>query len=230
MYNYKQEFFVFESKKMPEIKMNYLLGVPEDLKDGEVLPMIVFLHGAGERGTDPNRIKVHGIPKMIDNGLSVRAIVLAPQVPDERHVWNTVVDAAMELINKIKAEQPVDPDRVSVTGISMGGYGTWEIALSYDKEFSAIAPICGGAMSWRGGILKDMPIRAFHGDVDGVVPVVNTYDIVDNIISQGGKPAFMVLHNVGHDSWIFAYEQTNVIEWLVAQDRKNKGKSSWDNF
>ena len=180
--------------------MNYLLAVPEDMKSDERLPMLVFLHGAGERGTDPQLIKKHGVPKMLDDGLPVRAIILAPQVPDERHVWNTLTDETMELIRYVRDDMNADIDKVSVTGISMGGYGTWELALSFDKEFSAIAPICGGGMSWRGSILKNMPIRAFHGDKDDVVPIEATSEMIDNINSQGGNAAFLILHGIGHDS------------------------------
>ena len=229
MYSYKQKFEVFHSKLKPSVTMNYLLAVPEDKKADEQLPLLVFLHGAGERGTNPQLIKTHGVPKMLDEGLPVRAIILAPQVPDERHVWNTLTDETMELIRYVRDDMNADVDKVSVTGISMGGYGTGELALSYDKEVSAIAPICGGGMSWRGSILKEMPIRAFHGDKDDVVPIEASREMIDNINSQGGDAAFLILHGVGHDSWIFAYEQTNVLEWLVSCDRRNKGceKSSW---
>lgn len=226
---YKQEFKVFVSEQKPSVKMNYLLAYPEDRKTDECLPLLVFLHGAGERGTDPKLIKVNGVPQMLDTGLNIRAVILAPQVPDERHVWNTLCDETMELIRLIRDTENIDPDRVSLTGISMGGYGTWELASSYDREFSAIAPMCGGGMDWRGGILKDMPIRAFHGDKDTVVSVENTRLMIDSINASGGSAAFMILHGIDHSSWIFAYEQTNVLQWLVAADRKNKGKgiSSW---
>lgn len=229
MYSYKQKFEVFNSKLKPSVTMNYLLAVPEDIKSDEQLPMLVFLHGAGERGTDPQLIKTHGVPKMLDEGLPVRAIILAPQVPDGRHVWNTLADETMELIRYVRDNMNADIDKVSVTGISMGGYGTWELALSYDKEFSAIAPICGGGMSWRGSILKDMPIRAFHGDKDDAVPIEATREMIDNINSQGGNASFLILHGIGHDSWVYAYEQTNVLEWLVSCDRRSKGrdKNSW---
>lgn len=220
--SYNQEFKVFVPEFAPSIKMNYLLGLPKDYSPEESLPMIVFLHGAGERGTDPRKIKVHGIPKRLDNGLPVRAIILAPQVPDERHVWNTLMDEAMELIEKIAVEYNADKNRISLTGISMGGYGTWEIGTSNDKFFSALAPICGGGMSWRGSILKDVPIRAFHGDADDVVPVQTTLEMVDNINDHGGKAECIILHRVGHGSWDYAYNETNLMEWLVSQTKEGR--------
>ena len=227
MYNYNQKFEKFTSEFSPSITMNYLIAEPCDRKEGEALPMIVFLHGAGERGTDPNMIKVNGIPRMLDDGLTVRAIILAPQVPDVRHVWNTLMDQTMELIEKIAKENNADMDKISLTGLSMGGYGTWEIGTSNDKFFSCMAPICGGGMSWRGEILKDMPIRTFHGDKDDIVPVSTTLEMTDSINAAGGSVACMILHNISHSSWIFAYEQTNLIEWLTKQDRKNREGCAW---
>lgn len=223
MYKYKQEFKVFEPSVRKDLKMNYLLAVPEDLKEDEKLPLIVFLHGAGERGTDPQKIKVHGVPRMIDNGLPVRAIVLAPQVPDEYQVWNSMREEAIELIRLIRDTMPVDSDRVTLTGISMGGYGTWEIGICMNSELAAIAPVCGGGMPWRVGCLKNMPIRAYHGDKDDLVPLSATMEMVDKLIACGGHPECYILHNVAHNSWDFAYYHTDLVEWLASknlQDRK----------
>lgn len=220
MYTYKQEFHVFNSKLKPSVHMNYLIAEPYDRKPNEILPMIVCLHGAGERGDNPQLIKVNGIPKMLDKGLTVRAVILAPQVPDEKHIWNTLCDEAAELIDLIAKENLIDLDRISLTGLSMGGYGTWEIGISYSEKFSALAPICGGGVSWRAGVLKNMPIRAFHGDADTAVPVQCTLEMVDRVKAAGGKPELILLHNVGHDSWTFAYAETNLVEWLAAQDKK----------
>lgn len=222
MFKYKQEFKVFEPSIRKDLKMNYLLAVPEDLKEDEKLPLIVFLHGAGERGQDPQKIKVHGIPRMVDNGLNVRAVILAPQVPYEYQVWNSMREEAIELIRYIRDTMPVDYDRVSLTGISMGGYGTWEIGMCMNSELAAIAPVCGGGMPWRVDCLRNMPIRAYHGDKDDIVPLSATMEMVDKLISIGGQPECCILHNVGHCSWDFAYYHTDLVEWLASKNLKER--------
>lgn len=219
MYRYNQRFEVFQSEKKPCVKMNYLIAFPEDYAEGEILPMLVFLHGAGERGNEPQNIKVHGIPKYVDEGLPVRAVVLAPQVPDFNHVWNNLADEAFELIEQIAEKYCVDRDRISLSGISMGGYGTWELGMMHSDYFSALAPICGGGQSFKSAVLKDMPIRTFHGNKDDIVPISATYEMVDAIKAHGGRVEMTVVDGAGHNSWEYAYEQTDLIEWLVQQNR-----------
>lgn len=220
MTSYAQKIEVFCSKEKPSYRMNYLLALPKDLSQEERLPLIVCLHGAGERGMDAQLLKVHGIPKYLDAGLPARAVVLAPQVPNTELIWNTVIHELMELIRKVREAYPVDYDRVSVTGMSMGGYGTWELAMSYTGEFSAIAPICGGGTPFRAWRLKNLPIRTFHGGADDTVPLSATIEMVDAVKAQGGKPECVILHDVGHNSWDWAYEHTDLIQWLVSQKRR----------
>ena len=224
MFKYKKEFRVFNSKIKPSFKTNYLVSVPEDFNREEKLPMIIFLHGAGERGDNPNALLVHGVPKLAEKGLlNVRAIVLAPQVPDHNHVWWHFADEVMELIENIAEEFNANPDKISLTGISMGGFGTWDLATFHSGIFSCIAPICGGGMAWAaGGLLKDTPIRAYHGDADTVVNLCNSTNMIDAINALGGRAELVILHNVGHDSWSFAYEHTDLIEWLVSHTRKKQ--------
>ena len=134
---------IYTAENATGLTMQYLLSYPENMAVEECLPLIVFLHGAGERGGDLQQIKAHGIPQMLKEGLPVRAVILAPQLPDDRYVWNTVPHELMTLIRQTAKHYHVDPDRISITGLSMGGYGTWEMGLAYPGEFSALAPICG---------------------------------------------------------------------------------------
>ena len=221
MISYEHKFFTFQSEFSPSIKINYAMGFPEDYVPGEKLPMIVFLHGAGERGDDPSLVMNFALPKtMKQQGLPVRALVLAPQVVDPFRVWNLIAEPAFELIDKIAKEYNADPDRISLTGISMGGYGTWELGILHPDYFSALGPICGGGMPWRCDLITHLPIRAFHGDMDDVVPLSASMEMVEAVKKYGGNPEFIIEHGVDHHSWDFAYEQTNLIEWLVAQKRK----------
>lgn len=215
---YTQSYEKFTSKIKKTVSFNYLLALPENFSPEEKLPMIVFLHGAGERGTELNILKNQGIPRMLDSGLVVRAIVLAPQIDGER-VWNTYTDELEELISDTKQRCNADPNRISLTGLSMGGFGTWELAISKTELFSAIAPICGGGMSWRAGKLKNMPVRAYCGDADDTVPYRNTVEMTDRINACGGNAECIILHNVGHNSWDWAYEHSDLIQWLVSNRR-----------
>lgn len=215
--SYTQTYEKFTSENKKTVSFNYLLALPEGFSAEEKLPMLVFLHGAGERGTDTSSLKRQAIPRMLDAGLSSRAIILAPHIATG--VWNGVADELAELIDIIAQRCNADRLRLSITGLSMGGYGTWEMALSHKQLFSAIAPICGGGMSWRAGELCDMPIRAYHGDADDVVPYRNTIEMVDRVNACGGKAECIILHNVDHNSWDWAYEHSDLIEWLISHKK-----------
>ena len=203
-------------------ELGYFIYEPDNRKN-EPLPLIIFLHGAGERGDGKSkleRVKVHGIPKYIANGMEFPAVVLCPQCP-ENLVWNNIVIQLKKLIDKVIADYNIDPHRVSITGISMGGYGTWEMGITFPDYFSAIAPICGGSFYWRGGNLVKMPVWAFHGDKDDMVPVENSISMVDSVNGAGGNAKLTVFHNVGHGSWDDAYLHTDLINWLISQKREN---------
>jgi predicted peptidase len=194
-------------------KMNYLLHVPA--QKSEKLPIIVFLHGAGERGDDFDKIAVHGVPKYVERGMDVPAIVIAPQCPQDL-IWNRLTAEVKELIDFAIAEYGADPDRVSITGISMGGYGTWEMGISYPGFFAALAPVCGGGISWNVGSIGKTPVWAFHGDADNVVPYNNSVEMCDTLKAKGGNVRLTLFHGVDHNSWEPAYETTKLIDWLVA--------------
>jgi len=198
---------------------NYLLCTPDDMRADESLPLIVFLHGAGERGDDHSLLTVHGPAKRYGNRFPVRAILLCPQCAAD-DVWYTQIHELKELIEYTVATQPVDPDRVSLTGISMGGFGTWALAMAHPHLFSCAAPICGGGMAWNAGQLKNLPIRAFHGDCDTTVEPVASLQMVRAVNRTGGHATLTLYPGVEHDSWTYTYEQTDLIEWLVAQKRK----------
>lgn len=217
---------VFETERF---KINYALYKPEG--SGDNMPLIVSLHGAGERGDDLNKIYRHALPRYIKEGEEFPAVVLMPQCPG-RVVWNNVVFEIKALIDKIVKEYNIDVHRVSVTGQSMGGCGTWEMGMTFSNFFSCIAPICGVNFSWRAENLKNMPIWAFHGDADGIVPVRNSIELVDAIKRTGGNPRLTIMHGVGHEGWDFIYHETDVINWLISNKREDfsEQKEAFDEF
>ncbi|MBQ8005832.1 MAG: prolyl oligopeptidase family serine peptidase [Clostridia bacterium] len=217
-----------------QFDIGYYVFLPKDYSYEKKYPMVVFLHGAGERGDGKDqldKIKNHALPRYASEGKEYPAILLCPQCP-RRIVWNNVVFELKALIDKVAAEYNADMSRISITGISMGGFGTWEMGLTFPNFFSAIAPVCGGGLSWRCENLKGMPIWAFHGDADNIVPPKNSLEMVDSVNAKGGNAKLTIFHGVGHDSWVNAYEETNVFEWLISNVRENFNqiKEAFDEF
>lgn len=210
----------FTPVKEKTLAFQYFLTAPSGFDPvKESLPLIVFLHGAGERGYDIEQVKIHGIPKLFANDENyhrLRVITLSPQCPPDK-VWNHLAFELMELIEYIASEYNADRRRISLTGLSMGGFGTWEMGLTFPGFFAALAPICGGGQAWRASVLHSVPIRAFHGDLDSVVPVARTQEMIKAVENAGGTPSFTVFKNTDHDSWTQTYESTDLIEWLAVQ-------------
>jgi predicted peptidase len=186
----------------------------------EKLPLIIFLHGAGERGDTPEElplVRTHGIPKLLSEGCGVRCVAVSPQCPKGGY-WATKTESLLGFIDRMIEKYNADPDRVSLTGISMGGFGTWFTALSAPEKFSCIAPVCGGGMPWAASTLK-MPIRAFHGDKDTVVSPSQSIDMIDQAQKTNPDALLTLYHNVGHNSWDYAYTD-GLIAWLISNSRK----------
>ena len=206
--------------KNEEFAYSFWTYVPQDLQAGEKLPLILFLHGAGERGEDLDILFNNGAPKCFKENPPVRAILVAPQCPNGI-TWANQVERLKSFFDKIIATYPVDEDKVTLTGLSMGGFGTWEFATTYPEMLAGIAPICGGGQAWRCDALLHMPIRTFHSDDDPIVSINYTLDFVNRLKAMGANPDFTLLHGLGHDSWTYAYTQTDLFDWLIKQNRKN---------
>ena len=197
-------------------QLNYILTSPDDVKKGEKLPLIVFLHGAGERGNDINQVNIYCVPKLFTKNpqhKGLRVYTLSPQCPLDT-TWIDYKKELMALIDDVILQNNIDKKRVALCGISMGGFGTWEMALTYSSRFYKIAPLCGGGMNWRAWALK-MPIRVYHGLLDNVVPISQSQAMVDSVKAQGGKIEFTVYEDLSHNCWDRAFEETDLIEWLA---------------
>ena len=214
--------FTFKAPPKETTELKYIVLKPDDIKEGEKLPLILFLHGAGERGEDLELLYVHGLPKMFRRGdLNERCIVLAPQCP-EGNFWPALTHELRELTLHIIATEPVDSDRVSCTGISMGGFGTWDLGAVCGDIFSCIAPICGGGQGRSAFLLKNMPIWAFHGDIDNIVDPRLSLEMVQAVNKCGGKAILTMFENTTHNSWSKAYEETGLVKWLVSHKLSEK--------
>ena len=195
------------------ISCRYLLYLPKGCgKTKKRWPLILFLHGAGERGDDLERVKIHGPPKLAAEGREFPFIIVSPQCPED-YWWSNPVLIA--LLDDIERRLPVDPARIYLTGLSMGGFGTWNLATEHPGRFAAIAPICGGGHPILAGRLKDVPVWAFHGARDEVVPLSASQSMVDAVKRAGGRPRFTVYPAAGHDSWTATYNNPRLYAWFL---------------
>lgn len=205
-----------------EIEYDYLLFLPEnksEAKDGK-LPLMIFLHGAGERGDDIDKVKVHGPPKIVAKQKDFPFIVLSPQCKKKER-WDAF--NLNLLIDHIIANHPVDTDRIYLTGLSMGGYGTWDLAIKYPNKFAAIAPICGGSgtNAWDAHKIIHLPIWVFHGAMDRVVPLENSVKIVRALKDYGAKQVkFTIYPEADHNSWTETYDNAELYEWFLEHSLK----------
>jgi predicted peptidase len=208
----------FEKEIKVTVKMNYLLFLPQNYeeKDQARWPLILFLHGSGESGSDLAKVKKHGPPKIVEKKKDFPFIVVSPQSP--RGGWDPT--ALNALLDEVVSQYRVDKDRIYLTGLSMGGYGTWALAAAYPERFAAIVPICGGGRTEDAKRLKDLPIWVFHGAKDRAVPLARSKAMVEAIKKAGGDPKLTVYPDAGHDSWTETYNNPKLYEWLLQHKRK----------
>jgi len=220
-------FFAQQSAEKYVIETNYLQYLPGEYANDttKLWPMVVFLHGAGETGTDIEKVKVHGLPKLIEAGKQFPFIVISPQ--SRTHGWK--MDELYNLLNDISGKLRIDPDRVYLTGLSMGGYGTWGMAMNYPGMFAAIIPICGGWDDKGVTRLRNMPVWCFHGDADDVVPISESEKMVNALKKYRPDVKFTVYAGVGHDSWTETYENEAIYDWLLQHKRHKNKQISLDS-
>lgn len=202
-----------------DVSMKYLLYLPEDYDQQERWPLLLFLHGGGERGDDLELLKMHGPPKLAAAGKQFPMIIVSPQCPpDER--WQSVT--LLALLDDLSEKYNVDEDRIYLTGISMGGFGLWALAFDAPDRFAALAPICGGGETYWAKSIKHIPAWAFHGELDDGVPVRRSQEMVDALTAAGGDPKLTIFPGVGHISWPTVYDDPEFYEWLLEQKRAER--------
>ncbi len=202
--------------------VEYLLYLPTDYDQKEQLGLMLFLHGRGESNGPLSLVAKWGPPAMVARGEEMPYIIVSPQCPKADN-WSsdTQRKRLMELLETSVKAFKVDNDRVYLTGLSMGGFGSWRLAAEHPERFAAVIPICGGVSGSHAEQLKDIPIWAFHGDQDTVVPIQRTTDIVDAIKQLGGTAIqFTTLEGVGHNSWSSAYATPDLYHWINKQRRQ----------
>ncbi len=227
----------YEKKNYEDVdgrRLPYRLLKPEKVEPGKKYPLVLFLHGKGERGSDNEKQLAHGLCEFArpENRRKHPCFVIAPQCPpDDRWVLTEhrerlhrmaekptdAIRLVLELFDRSVEEMPVDKSRIYVTGLSMGGFATWDIICRRPNFFAAAMPICGGGDATQASKLIGLPIWAFHGGSDSVVPPLCTSDMVEAIQCAGGSPKMTIYSGVGHDSWTQTYADPKALDWLFSQ-------------
>jgi predicted esterase len=194
----------------------YLLALPAGYeKDtAQRWPLVLFLHGSGESGTDIEKVKVHGLPKLVGQGKAFPFILVSPQADQG---WNS--RELMRLLVHLKKVYRVDHDRVYLTGLSMGGYGTWDLAMAHPDQFAAIVPICGGGDATKAWKLRNMPIWNFHGAKDNIVLPSESIKMVNAIKKDNPSIRFTLYPEADHNSWDAAYGNDSLYQWMLSKTR-----------
>ncbi|HUT35109.1 MAG TPA: sugar-binding protein [Planctomycetota bacterium] len=200
------------------VPLRYLVHLPPGAEADKAKrwPTILFLHGAGERGDDLKVVEVHGPPKLVKTRKDFPFIVISPQCP--KGVWWSA-PLLDDLLNEVADKYPIDPDRIYLTGLSMGGFGSWMLAMEHPDRFAAVVPICGGGDPRDAERIKDVPLWVFHGGKDSVVPVARSREMVDALTAVGGRVKLTVYPDAGHDSWTATYANEELYTWLLGQRR-----------
>lgn len=203
----------------------YVVFVPAKLDKTKPNPVLLFLHGAGEtKGGSMMPIQqgiAPHIKRIEDKGQSFKFITIIPQA--ESRGWQVETanaKRALAMLDAVVKEYNGDPKRLYLTGLSMGGFGTWSIAAAHPDKFAAIVPICGGGKTEWAEKLKDLPIWCFHGDQDGAVKVQLSREMIGAVKKAGGKPRYSEFPNVGHNSWDAAYAHDELYSWLLSQAKQ----------
>lgn len=213
-------------------KVDYLLFLPKDygVQTENRWPLILFLHGAGERGSDVWKVAVHGPPKNVTAHPEFPFIIVSPQCPAGQ-IWSSEV--LLGLLDETLRAYRVDATRVYLTGLSMGGYGTWQLGLTHPERFAAIVPICGGgnlidlllANGEQAEALKTLGVWAFHGGKDPVVPLSESQRMVDLLKKRGVPDVKLTVYpEAQHDAWTETYNNPQLYDWLLQHRRVNSEK------
>lgn len=198
-------------------ELNYALHLPVNTKEKK--PLIIFLHGSGEKGTDIELVKMHGPFKYLKSN-ELDAFVLAPQCPDNEY-WDSEV--LYQLILKIQKENNIDANRIYLTGLSMGGWGAWNLAFAHPEMFAALVPIAGfvdRVPMIENCKIASIPIRIFHGLVDDVVDVNYSIAIYKKLKPCNSNIELNIFDDAGHDSWTRVYDNKEIYDWMFQQTKK----------
>lgn len=207
-------------KSATHFNFPYAQYLPKNMAANEKYPLVLFLHGAGERGDDPDSAASHGFLKYVrEEGREYPFICIAPQCPQAKY-WGCYTESLLAFLDEIVQTLPVDPKRVYLTGLSMGGTGTWMLAMAAPEKFAALVPVCGSGIYWYGCSMTHVPIYMFHGDCDDIVPMNESVNMLFAVNSAGGNAKLEIYHGVGHNVYDYAYADDKMVNWMLEQKQK----------
>lgn len=219
------------------MSLPYRLLRPAKEEKGTTYPLVIFLHGAGERGTENETPIVHGVKEFATPGArkDFPCFLIAPQCPDGKR-WVEVdwslrshempkdpsepEALLLKLLHSLEQSHPIDKSRIYVTGLSMGGYGVWDLISRYPNRFAAAVPVCGGGDESQGIQAAKIPVWAFHGAKDGVVIPERSRNMIEALKKAGANPKYTEYADVGHDAWNRAYADPAMMRWLFSQKQE----------
>ncbi|MBQ6847776.1 MAG: prolyl oligopeptidase family serine peptidase [Clostridia bacterium] len=204
--------------------MKYLTQLPDNFDQNKKYPVIILMHGAGTRAKDTDKLRNHGFFSMIQKYTQFPCVTVAPLCSE--NTWFDMFETLNKFAEFISTQDYADADRIYLTGNSMGGYASWQMAMSNPTLYAALIPICGGGMYWNAARIAKMPIWAFHGDSDPVVKTEESQKMVDKINACGGNAKLTIYEDCGHNSWARTWHNVEVFEWLFSQNRKNQVNSN----
>ncbi len=201
-----------KSESTPHYK--YLIYTPNGYNSAQKKnwPVIIYLHGKSASGNNLNELKRYGIPFFIEGGMEFSAIVVSPQCPNGKN-WTTE-NWFEPFYNELVSKYNIDTTRIYLTGMSMGGFGTWALGIKYPNRFAALMPLCGGGKPHEVNVLRDVPVWVLHGDNDEVVPIKRSEEMVNALRRGGGNPIFTVLKGKGHDIHR-QYADISLYQWMM---------------
>lgn len=208
-------------------KLTYAISVPDNFDESKKYPAVIFLHGSGTRGTDPNILLGNSYFKLTAE-LGYNAVSFAPQCYTDS--WFDIHEQLIDFAEFVSCCTFVDSDRLSLMGASMGGYATWQLAISRPSLFSAIVPICGGGTYWNAYRLCSMGVWAVHGAEDDAVFPEESVKMVRAIENAGGHPRLTILDGVGHNSWEYAYSSREIHDFMFSCRRSSGGVAPEDTY
>lgn len=218
----KQSSRSFSKIVSKEIQLDYLLYLPKDYDESATnkWPFILFLHGAGERGSDLHQLLVNGIPKEAEREAGLPFVAVSPQCPEDDWWSNPLlVEALNALVDQMIADHNIDTNRIYLTGLSMGGYGTWSLAAEYPEKFAAIAPVCGRGNPSRAYRLRTIPAWVFHGAKDDIVEPVHSEEMVAALKEWDADVTFTLYPDANHNSWDVTYSNPELYTWFLSHTK-----------
>ncbi len=213
----RYEFLKFE-------EMQYIVRYPEGYRKGERHPVVFFLHGAGTRGTDISVLHNNPFFHITDAYTDLDMITVAPLC--HTNTWFDLFETLERFAAFVATADFTDPERLYLMGVSMGGYGAWQLAMSLPQLFAALVPLCGGGMYWNAGRLINIPIWAFHGALDTTVRPEESEKMVNAVNQKGGNAKLTIYPENSHNCWTDTFENHAVFDWLLSHKKQEAGALS----